>query len=521
MSADICFQWLIKDICNMRRFIFHIDRIPMYLKNNRECDKWQLQWAMLLSFLNDLLLPSDKQSDTIKRLMNFIGLFESQYPILREIRPAARKAQASLIEWNQTIMTRYLDLARGRAHAGQIAFLKATKLDTIDIVKAPAPGGSPDANVPDFDILAIVGGPVVECRLRLDMMIQYLAQVDAAIGRNAMDGNKMRHIIISGRGGHSLKNDLRKENWTNDEGEPIEQKTEAELLLAHVRIMFTEARFPRLFQKCKISVDTAALDTVGNAVMIKYLSLQANFLPGGSRKKTFEKTTIVSVSNIYHVNRLLYLMKNFMPRGTHYGLIGGSQEEADLIDDADKVKGSADSTLQAYNQSFTRDVGYILPIFTKKCLNNDGSVGPQINETLDLGLFEFLMHHGLYHRTSSINKELEGAGRQGEIWNSGMTSRELVQYMGNFCLPFSSLDKRWDINNILDTKIFKENCNLAHAILGDLYESLYTFSRQRCGGGVALGGPGGGEHKHGGRRRKRRKRTRKKRKKKRNRSQKK
>ena len=103
------------------------------------------------------------------------------------------------------------------------------------------------------------------------------------------------------------------------------------------------------------------------------------------------------------------------------------------------------------------------------------------------------MHHGLYHRTSSIYKELGGVGRQGEIWNSGMTSKEVVQYMGNFCLPFSSLDTEWDINKILDTKIFKENCTVAQRILGAAYGSLYTFSQQRCGVG------GGGEGKYGGR----------------------
>ena len=74
MSADICFQWLIKDICNIRRFIFHIDRIPIYLKNNEECNKWKLQWAMLLGFLNNLLKKPAQQNDTIKRLMNFIRI---------------------------------------------------------------------------------------------------------------------------------------------------------------------------------------------------------------------------------------------------------------------------------------------------------------------------------------------------------------------------------------------------------------------------------------------------------------
>ena len=67
MSADICFQWLTKDICNIRRFIFHIDKIPIYLEDSK-CNQWKLQWAMLLGFINNLLQPSARQNDTIKRL---------------------------------------------------------------------------------------------------------------------------------------------------------------------------------------------------------------------------------------------------------------------------------------------------------------------------------------------------------------------------------------------------------------------------------------------------------------------
>ena len=34
---------------------------------------------------------------------------------------------------------------------------------------------------------------------------------------------------------------------------------------------FTEGNFPKLYSQCTITIDTAALDTVGNAVMAKYL----------------------------------------------------------------------------------------------------------------------------------------------------------------------------------------------------------------------------------------------------------
>jgi len=69
MSTDICFQWLIKDVCNMKRFIFHLDRIPNYLKTNADCNKWSLQWALLLGFLNNML-NSKKPKDEIVKLKN-------------------------------------------------------------------------------------------------------------------------------------------------------------------------------------------------------------------------------------------------------------------------------------------------------------------------------------------------------------------------------------------------------------------------------------------------------------------
>ena len=195
-----------------------------------------------------------------------------------------------------------------------------------------------------------------------------------------------------------------------------------------------------------------------------------------------------------------------MPRGTHYGIIGADLPfEKPLIE---KYANNADSILQAYDQSFTRDVGYIVPVLSQRCINlTNADVGPQVNQILDLGLFEFLMHHGLYHRVSQISHELKTSERTNEIWKTGMTSMDLVKYMGNFCIPFTSLNEDWDINRVLQTKIFRENCNVAKRVMGDtLYQTYYTFAAYDCNYEIHSEMKGGKIKK---------KRTRKKRKKKR------
>jgi hypothetical protein len=500
MSTDICFQWLIKDVCNMKRFIFHLDRIPNYLKTNADCNKWSLQWALLLGFLNNML-NSKKPKDEIVKLKNIISLFGTKFPMLQNIMPAARAAQDALVKWNRNLMMGYVDEAASNKSIGEITCLKATSLDTIVV--------SPQT-VPDFDILAIVGGPIKECRVRLDILMTYLNQLEREIA-NPTASTKERHIIISGRGGHSLPDQKKDDgslkphkNWVED-GKHNASDSEAEFILTEFLTRFGSGNFPNLEAQCKISIDTAALDTVANAVMIKYLALQKFSLPGGSNEKSFKNKVIVSVSNIYHINRFLYLMKNFMPRGTHYGIVGADLDfEKPLIE---KYANNADSILQAYDQSFTRDVGYIVPVLSQRCINAD--VGPQVNQILDLGLFEFLMHHGLYHRVSQISHELETSERTGEIWKTGMTSMDLVKYMGNFCLPFTSLQKTWDINNVLQTKIFRENCNVATRVMGaDIYQQYYTFAAYECNSEIQSL-----EMKAGKRKKKRTRKKRKKRKK--------
>jgi hypothetical protein len=61
-----------------------------------------------------------------------------------------------------------------------------------------------------------------------------------------------------------------------------------------------------------------------------------------------------------------------------------------------------------------------------------------------------------------------------------MTSKEVIQYMGNFCLPFTSLTSDWNIESVINTKIFKENCNMAKSVMDDRYDTLYTFSNIEC-----------------------------------------
>ena len=282
---------------------------------------------------------------------------------------------------------------------------------------------------------------------------------------------KPRHIIISGRGGWSLPS--KSKNWMVGEVKE-EAKTEAEYILKKFLTMFTEKTFTQeFFNSCKISVDTAALDTVGNAVMAKYLSLQANII-NGNEEKTFAGKTIVSVSNLYHIGRLVYLMKNFMPKATHYGVIQGGGGTENEMTKVNENPDSSTSIKQAYDQSFTRDVGYIVPTFSNKCVKGHAEI------PLDLGLFEFLMHHGLYHNPQIAADQIKNPGNPGkQIWNSEMTSKEVIQYIGNFCLPFTSLGN-WSLDEIIGTKIFRENCNMAKKVMGDGYGKLYTFSGVEC-----------------------------------------
>lgn len=466
-TSDICFEWLTKDICNINEFIDKLKAINLKSKSLLNgCNKWELKYALLLSFLNSLLSSGTPIPPPQQKLKNIVNLFSENFPKLTEILPAANEARDIILKWKKGLMQEWSDAASGPASGpNQLAYVKG-EMDSIELVNhiEEDEGGKEEKTqnqfVPDFDILLIVGGPLDECDSRLDIMMGYLSDVGRAHPK------KNRHIIISGRGGWSLP-DGNAKNWIKG-GTKEEAKTEAEYILKNFLMKLSSSPVTEdLIDSCKISVDTAALDTVGNAVMAKYLSLQANVNELNS-EKTFEKKTIVSVSNLYHIGRLVYLMKNFMPKATHYGVIqGGAPDEMKKVNENPD---SSTSIKQAYDQSFTRDVGYIVPTFSKNCFTK------RENKPLDLGLFEFLMHHGLYHRSQVADQIQHSWYRQNKIWNSEMTSKEVIQYIGNFCLPFTSLKSNWNINSVINTKIFRENCNMAKNVMGDRYEKLYTFS---------------------------------------------
>jgi hypothetical protein len=461
-SDDICFEWLTKDICNINEFITKLNNIPKLIDG---CNKWELKYALLLNFLNSLLSNKTPPPLIQQKLTNIIQLFGKQFTALQQILSSASAARSSILDWKISLMETWSKAASSGPN--QLAYVKGEK-NSIVLVGGGEEGKeekSANTVIPDFDILLIVGGPLNECNDRLDIMMDYLS----VVGKSKKA--KKRHIIISGRGGWSLSN-ANAGNWVHNGGTKEEAKTEAEYILKNFLSRFTADNVTQdLIDLCKISVDTAALDTVGNAVMAKYLSLQANVIEGNA-EKTFAGKTIVSVSNLYHIGRLVYLMKNFMPKATHYGVIkGGAPEEMKKVN---KNPDSSDSIKQAYDQSFTRDVGYIVPTFSNNCVR-DGEDKP-----LDLGLFEFLMHHGLYHRSQIVDQLKDIYDRRKKIWNSEMTSKEVIQYMGNFCLPFTSLTSDWNIESVINTKIFKENCNMAKSVMDDRYDTLYTFSNIEC-----------------------------------------
>lgn len=482
-TSDICFEWLTKDICNINEFIDKLEAIPKLLDG---CNKWELKYALLLSFLNSLVSSDTPIPPPQQKLKNIVNLFSENFPELQEILPAAEVARNSILDWKKGLMQEWSDAASGPK---KLAYVKG-EMDSIELVNhiEEDEGGKEEKTqnqfVPDFDILLIVGGPLDECDSRLDIMMDYLSDVGRAHPK------KNRHIIISGRGGWSLP-DGNAENWIKG-GTKEEAKTEAEYILKNFLMKFTSENVTQdLIDSCKISVDTAALDTVGNAVMAKYLSLQTNVIEENT-EKTFAGKTIVSVSNLYHIGRLVYLMKNFMPKATHYGVVKGGAESE--IEKVNENPDSSNSIKQAYDQSFTRDVGYIVPTFSNNCVRDDEDEEEKEDKPLDLGLFEFLMHHGLYHRSQIVDQIQHPKNRQNKIWNSEMTSKEVIQYIGNFCLPFTSLDPNWNINSVINTKIFRENCNMAKGVFQLIYSdnweerygALYTFSNIECKGELAL-----------------------------------
>ena len=170
-------------------------------------------------------------------------------------------------------------------------------------------------------------------------------------------------------------------------------------------------------------------------------------------------------------------MKNFMPRANHYGVVLGDDEETKVEETllmTSKRQDAANSILSAYQQTFTRDVGYIIPTLSRQCIDKPTA-------QLDLGLFEFLMHHGLYHRPSDVDSTT-GANDTAQIWRTYMTSKDLITTIGNFCLPFTSLGTDAQKEDVINTRIFKENCTVAQAIMKRVGYDIktFTFSKQIC-----------------------------------------
>jgi len=506
-----CFEMLMNNVCNMNEFIEQIKNIPVAVdKQEGECNVWTLNWAILVGFLNSLITEKNQQAPNgnIRRFMNLVNIFGTTYPELQreQIISDATDAHAALLLWNQQLLSNYINTAS--ANANKLGYLQAIDKQTITMNSA--------TEIPDFDVLLIVGGPAAECRIRLKIMMQYLQTLET---RLTVDYKKPRQIIISGRGGHYLRRQATNNNWSERESKTIlADKTEAEYILRLFLTEFTEAAFPKLYSQCTISIDTAALDTVGNVVMAKYLMLQNNFFnhaqvvgEGKEAASIFHNKTIVSVSNIYHITRLLYLMKNFMPRANHYGVVLGDDEET-MVEKTllmtSKRQDAANSILSAYQQTFTRDVGYIIPTLSRQCIDKPTA-------QLDLGLFEFLMHHGLYHRPSDVDSTT-GANDTAQIWRTYMTSKDLITTIGNFCLPFTSLGTDAQKEDVINTRIFKENCTVAQSIMNRAGYDIekFTFFKQSCTAPPPPGKypPGKSFRLYSGGKRKK-KRTRKKRKK--------
>ena len=84
-------------------------------------------------------------------------------------------------------MMGYATQAASNPSSGEITCLKATSLDTIVVSTE---------TIPDFDILAVVGGPIKECRVRLDILMTYLDYLERQIASGRLQ-QKERHIIIS------------------------------------------------------------------------------------------------------------------------------------------------------------------------------------------------------------------------------------------------------------------------------------------------------------------------------------
>ena len=100
-SNDICFEWLTKDICNINEFIDKLKDMPVLLTG---CNKWELKYALLLSFLNSLLSTGTPIPPPQQKLRNIIGLFGDKFPMLDKILLDAKLARDGILEWKKGLM---------------------------------------------------------------------------------------------------------------------------------------------------------------------------------------------------------------------------------------------------------------------------------------------------------------------------------------------------------------------------------------------------------------------------------
>ena len=93
--SDICFEWLTKDICNIQKFIDKLRDLPKLLGG---CTKWELKYALLLSFLNSLVSTKTPIPPPQQKLRNIINLFGDKFPMLNKILQDDKLARDGILE---------------------------------------------------------------------------------------------------------------------------------------------------------------------------------------------------------------------------------------------------------------------------------------------------------------------------------------------------------------------------------------------------------------------------------------
>ena len=490
-----CFKWLDVKPCNIANLINAIDEA---ISCTSRCVEWKLNWAMLLSRLNAKVR---KEAALAAAIPEMFKEYDDKLNILR----------VRLQNWSITIPGILYNNAEKAAISGFPACRFATvankSMGTITSVNTV------DSMPKDFDIMVIVGGPWHECIMRvnnLTLCLRYFLKILGSHGSKSETATKKRYLVFSGRGGKSLSLANGKSWHGTEDARAYDFGTEAEALI----YLFMEHEGAQDLLRdlnIRIVVDSFALDTVANALFTRYCMTyiyamqEGSGLGGGESKAAgagtlnykyfdFKGKTIISISNAYHSTRLLYLMKNTMPLATHYGFLTWNDDEQ-LAGISDRRDSAGPSKLelykekkaqteeeekeeqkkrhdiliesnwtnagaaQAYQQSFTTNFSYMVPVF-KSC----SGTGNKFNG--DLVLFQFLQNHGLYARYTGTgdNTRLQN---QGTIWETGQTSEGIVKDIANFCYPFTSLSKGpEDLAALADSQVVKSNKEVCSKVVG-------------------------------------------------------